>query len=275
MLGAVVAAQRFARRSVQGAYRRVGAQSHIDSLANGHQASGQVARTAAESAEVPLPDSDRPLPQDYPAKGIPRHELPPGRQHHGGDRTLVDNVEQPAASTDCGTDACQVVVASGPQRVADPLELPRQPDLSVGRDRIVRRVMQEVRPLVYLGRARLDEPLRQMRFLVRAEKDRHPAGRQDPQNLLLLHSHRAADYQQIHEVVDIRQAFTLQALDGHTPVEAERLDFPASASDFGCVAVQPVHQAAFAGPQRGSKLAVTTAKVDDQPPAYSAGSEDA
>ena len=69
----------------------------VDAILQRDEPPGQIRRSAAEAAQVPLPRSDRPFPEQHAAERVAGDEEPLGldRDHGGG--AFVDDVEDPPA----------------------------------------------------------------------------------------------------------------------------------------------------------------------------------
>ena len=99
--------------------------------------------------------------------------------------------------------------------------------------------------------------------LVRGE-DRHTAGTQDAENLLVGNGRRIADHQQVHQVVGVRQLRTAQTIHGHGAVDPGFTETLTGLLDLGRVGIEAVNQIAAAGPQGFRQPAVAATEVNHQ-----------
>ena len=258
-----------ARGRVQRAERLAEAERYIHAVAHGDQAPGQLGRAAAEAPQVVLPLRDRALPEKHPAECVPRRQLPFRLQRDGGGRALIGDVEDPPARRDGRTHARQVVVASRPGGVAHPLHVDRRRDDRIARDRVVRRVVHVVRPLVDLLRPRLDRPGPPAVLL----DVRHAVGAQDSHDFRHGDLARVFRDDEVDQVVGVRQPLAAEPIHRHLAVQAELADVLAGPGRVRRVGVQTVHQVAVVCAQRRRQLPVPAAEVHDQSAAHARGVE--
>ena len=85
-------------RRIDVLHRTTDTASHKKALPVNHETAGQLTGATLQGPELTMPFGDRLLPQDCPIEGIPRNQLPVGRQLNGNPGTLVHDVEYPASS---------------------------------------------------------------------------------------------------------------------------------------------------------------------------------
>ena len=258
--GALVGAQRLARRRVDGRQRPVEAQRNVDRIPRGHQPPREVRGPALEWVHVRVPVAHVALPENGPVEGIPREEQPVRGELNRRPRALVHDVEDPVPGGHQRAHAGHAVMVSRPARAAHPLQLPGRRDHGVGRDRVTVRPVQEVGPLVDLLGPRLDG----LRPLAAPLHIRHALRRQHPEHLPPRQPCRILRHQQRHQVIPIREPLPRPLLRGHPTVEAGVLDgLPRPCQVLG-ISLEPMHEVGCALPEGCGERSVAAIDVRHQ-----------
>ena len=96
-LALVVGAERLARGRVEGDQRLVEPERRVDDVTDRHQAPRQERRAGLQRPKVCVPQRDVALPEDRAVERVAGDQLPFGRQLDRRPRSLVEDVEHPAA----------------------------------------------------------------------------------------------------------------------------------------------------------------------------------
>ncbi len=165
-------------------------------------------------------------------------------------------------------------MAPQPQRRGDPLQAPRRTDLRIGSHGVVARVVQEVRPLVDRIRTRFDDDVSSLRFPVRGHLDQLAAGTEHAQQFRLGDGRRAADHDQIDQIVGIGQRWAVPGLDRNRAIQAPLGEVLAGPGDQGRIGFQSVNRITLVGPQGGGQAAVAAAQVHHDTAMHAAKRQD-
>ncbi|OQB80943.1 MAG: hypothetical protein BWX88_04426 [Planctomycetes bacterium ADurb.Bin126] len=268
VLAAGVRENGLARGRVQRRHRRLQVQGRVDAISHGDQPPHQVGRAALERPLPGVPGVHLSLPQEGAVESVSGDQPPLRGKLDGGGGALVEDVEQPAARRDQRGHRGHVVVMACPGRSGHPLQAARRADAFVSGHRVAARVVEVVRPLVDVARARLEGPLPGLALA----RQQNALGGQHPHRLILLDG--CLRHDQVHRVVGVGQVVPVPAVGRDRPVQALRADVLSRGGQLRLVGLQAVHQQAVMGPQGGRQPALPAARVDDQPAGHARGLQD-
>ena len=147
-----------------------------------------------------------------------------------------------------------------PARAAQPLQMPRRPDLFVMRHRVPAGVVEVVRPFVDVFWPRLH---RGFPFTITLYIG-NPLRGQHAHHLRHRHVAQVFRHQQVHHVVNVREPRAAQLVNRNRSINARRLYRRARLGDVSRIGVEPVHEKPAVWPQRQSYFPIATTKVHDE-----------